>query len=305
VNVLIQNYTSDIVTEPLYLHNCLKQVGVNAQLWGANLSVYDAMDSAKPDILILHYKSMSTDLLKYLKNNKHFKTDVVMNITGASQDDFTKIEQILKDNNIHVALYFNNIHESIQKIFSIKSKVISLLPGADVFLNAYDKDLTFHVEAAVISMNSPDLMKEIAAQYPTCHKLKFLGGATPDPDYDLPVTIMNLSGLYSRYDKVILADTPNVIFTQLFFDAALRSGVIVRTPEGQQTVAATILADLFNLSKVKDPATIPDVVLGQVVKKHTCYNRAQRLARQLKLTDVSDQLQTMVDKCEYKSNFPH
>lgn len=293
--ILFQNYSSDLCTEPMYLHGCFSRIGVAAGLWNSGGSVFDIMDSNKPEVLVCHYRNMTSDLFKYFARNDRFKCDVVINITGATQAEFDMVEQTVKNAKMSVPFYFSNIPASFQQVASVRSKVVNILPAVDLFLNGTDKGLNFEVEAGIISMNQNELVKQVASKYPTHHKLKLLGAATPDPDFDLPVNIMNLTNLYGRYEKVILADIPEVIFTQLFFEAVHKSKrVLLRTLPEHQDKLDRVLTQLFF-----DPGTsdgISETVKKQIKLKHTCFSRASRFCQLLGQSDMADQFRKIAEE---------
>lgn len=293
--ILFQNYASDVCTEPLYLHGCFRRIGVDAGVWNHGGSVFDVMDTHKPEVLVVHYKNVNLDMFKYFGRNDRFKCDIVINLTGATQEEFAQIEQAVTQYKLKVPFYFSNVPPSFQQIVSLKSKVVSILPGVDLFLNGTDKGLNFNVEVGIISTGQNELVKQVASEYPTNHRLKFLAGAVQDPDFDLPVNIMNLTNLYGRYEKVIIADVPEVIFTQLFFEAVHKSKrVLLRTPPEQQDKLDRVLGQLFFDSG--NGESISDAVKRQIKLKHTCYSRASRFAQLLGQSDMADQLRKIAEE---------
>jgi len=293
--ILFQNYASDLCTEPMYLHGCFTRVGVPAGIWHPGGSVFDILDTYKPEVLVCHFKNMTNDIFKYFSKNNQFKCDVVINITNASQEEFNTIEQVVKNSKMIVPFYFSNVPPSLQTIQSTKTKIVSILPGVDLFLNGTDTGLNFEVEAGIISTGQNEIVKQLATKYATHHKLKFLGGNVQDPDFDLPVNIMNLTNLYGRYETVVLADIPEVIFTQLFFEAVHKSKhVKLVTPTEQQDKLDQILSQLFSNSGYLN--SISDTIKKEIKLKHTCFSRASRLAQLLGQSEVSNKLRKITEE---------
>ena len=93
MKTLIQNYTSSISTEPMYIERCLLECGQEAQLWAnPGLSAFDAFDSSNPDLFITHYSFLTQDIVKYLSSKRNIS--MALNITGAGKQEIEKIEQI-------------------------------------------------------------------------------------------------------------------------------------------------------------------------------------------------------------------
>lgn len=286
MRILFQNYTSDFTTEPMYMDQCCKQAGIESQIWNSG-SVFDVLDSYQPNVLVCHYKYLSQDLFKYLQRNPG-KIDLVLNVTGAVQEELNNIDQFM--GNFSCPFFFNNYPEVTYDNISTRSgrKIVNILPGADIFLNATDKSIDFHVEAAIISTAKSEGLESIEKKYKTFHRIKFMGGATPDPNYDLPITIMNMANLYEKYNEVVIVDNLNIAFSQIFFDSCLRSKkTIIIVPQDQKVRLNNILARLFN----EQSGEISEVVKSQIKRKHTCFNRAARLMSSLGLKDEADKLQ--------------
>ena len=71
MKTLIQNYTSALSTEPMYINKCLNECGGQSVLWSdPSVSAFDAFDHSSPDLFITHYKFLTNDVVKYLSQNK-------------------------------------------------------------------------------------------------------------------------------------------------------------------------------------------------------------------------------------------
>ena len=133
MKALVQNYAAANNTEPLYLSECLNAVGIDTTTWKRqDLSAFDMFDLAKPNLFITHFSLMTDDIIKYLSGNKHI--DCVLNITGADQKHVDMLDEIFQQNKIKCPFVFTNQPTKLNGLISRKTKLISIMHGADYFL---------------------------------------------------------------------------------------------------------------------------------------------------------------------------
>lgn len=293
MRILFQNYTSDISTESMYFDGCFKRTpSITSSIWSGNVSAFDAMDSFSPDVLVCHFAKVTQDIVKYLSRNNG-KCKLVMNITGATQENVDMIEGAMVGNKIECPFMFYNTPDAVFGGIQSKSiKMVNILPGTDLFLTGTDNELTFSVEAGIISTSKPDLVNSIAVNYQTCHKLK-LAGRSEDPSYDVSVNIMNMTNLYDKYEKVVIADDVELMFSQIAFDSMAKAKrTIFQTSDAQKDKMDKVISSLFYDDGGEDTF---ESIRKQIRSKHTCFNRASRLARLLGLSEEAITLQKVVD----------
>ena len=92
MKLLIQNYSNSCSSQPMYLNECLSRVGLDSKLWNLNepTSVYDKLDSEKPDLILTSFQTMHQDLIAYISQNKQVK--LVVDITGIDQNILNNLE---------------------------------------------------------------------------------------------------------------------------------------------------------------------------------------------------------------------
>lgn len=286
MKILIQNYTSVLTTEPMYLNECFNKSNVvTSNIWNTNISTFDILDSFNPDVLMCHYSATTlNDIFKYLSQNK--KMELVINITGAQDNHIQILENIIEKNNISSPFFISNLHE---KIYSpkTKKKILNLLPGVDIFLPKQNFP-DYNVDAAILS-NNKELTEKILKDFNTCHKI---GIGVQDEYFDFNMNVATMSSVYDRYNKIVLtADLP-VMFSQFFFEAVYKSKKLVIKSTNEK-LSTEILSDLFHSNEDKDIAAI---VKNQIKTKHTCFNRAERLARAFKLENAAKILNDLGNK---------
>jgi hypothetical protein len=284
MKILIQNYTSVLTTEALYLNNCFSKINsVKSGIWDQNRSsVFDALDTFQPDVLLCGYNTNKlNDIIKYLNGNKNI--DLIINISGIDQRSMSIIENMLEINSIKCPFFISNLHE---KIFNIKpkNKVFNLLPAVDLFLQKQNLP-DFNLEFGILS-NSKELAEKIDTKNMPHHKL---GIANTDKYFDINVSALNMVSLYQKYKKIIIAANLPVALSQFFFDSIFYStNVSVKTDN--QKLFNEILSDLFDQENQDTQEDIFSIIKKQIKNKHTCFNRSARLAQALKAENASKEL---------------
>lgn len=286
MKTLIQNYTSSISTEPMYIERCLLECGQEAQLWAnPGLSAFDAFDSSNPDLFITHYSFLTQDIVKYLSSKRNIS--MALNITGAGKQEIEKIEQISKD--INLPILFTNLYET-NKVESQKIKTITLYPAADIFLPSIPTP-DFSIQSCVLSIQNNDLPNEKLKGVETYHKLTLNQQANYG---DMSLDIASMRSFYDKYEEVILADDISFVTSQVLFDSILGSKkVSLEVFPNQRETLDKILAELFVQEESED---IADLIKSQVKSRHNCFKRCSRLFRSLKATDIASQMEVVSSK---------
>ena len=290
MKTLIQNYSSGLSTEPMYFNGCLSECGLESHLWAdPNISAFDIFDSVVPDIFICHYKFLTNDIIKYLSQNK--KIQVILNVTGANDDELNIVEQIYEANQIKTPFIFTNQYDFIAHPKPKKIKLVNIMPAADLFLPPSPLP-DFEIDLAVISTGLNDIIKAAVKNKDVYHLL-LLG--KEDENFDLPVDIKSMTSLYSRYKEIILVDNINIVSSQILFDASLKSRKLsIRVRGEEQEMLDKLLATLFHAEpEAKDAG---EIIRNQIKRKHTCFNRTARLTRLLKTEEASRKLQSMSEQ---------
>lgn len=288
MKLLIQNYTSVLTTEPMYLAECFSKTGsVKTHVWNTNaISTFDILDSFNPDVLLCHYSTPTlNDIFKYFSSNK--KTELVINVTGAQESHVKILESLIEKNGVNCPFFISNLHNKIQ-ILNSKKKILNILPAVDLFLQKQVLP-EFKLNAGILS-NSKELAEKALKNIKTYHKI---GIGVQDEFFDFTVNVSNMNSLYEKYDKIILASDLPVAFSQLFFDAVFKSKkVVLKT--GDEKKSGEILADLFDANE--EDEDVSTAIKNQIKNKHTCFNRAERFARALKLENTAKILNDLGNK---------
>lgn len=288
MKVLIQDYSSFFSTEPMYLDRCFNDTReVQSALWNTKqISTFDVLDRFTPDVLICHGSTKSlNDIFRYLQGNNNI--ELIINITGLNEMNISLLESIISKHNFKCPFFISNYHEELYQYKEQNIKIVNLLPAVDLFLKA-PPVVDFDIQAGIISRSRKDLVEQECKKYGTHHKLTIQGAPSKDDFFDIPVNIMNLTGLYDKYQNVIIADDISFVFSQLFFDSTLKSKrTILRTDQDEKV--NKILASLFHEDESGDD--ISNIIKRQVKEKHTCLNRAAKILRALNNESAAQKLQ--------------
>jgi len=282
MKVLISNYIDALSTEPAYFNTVLNNIDCQSSLWPNGLSVYDAFDTMKPDLHITHYSMLNNDIIVYMKENR--KIDLIVNITGIDQPTLTKLESIFHEHNIKPSFFFVNCYD--HKLHSRKNNIVTILPGADLFLSSEPK--RYDIDYAIFVDNE----KQIKPIGQTYHYVSCVPDLEKSVDIFLPIERLN--HLYHNYQYVVIKYFNNYM-PQLFFDAALKTNTFFDVDDRSE-----LNKYLSKILGTDGHCTLEDNSSGDIKniirKKHTCLHRTKSLLSQLSCKDNVDRLQSLIER---------
>jgi len=281
MKILISDYTTPNTTEPLYLNTVLNSIDCISTIWPHNLSTFDAFDIINPDIHITHHLKLTRDLILYLQENKNI--DLIINITGITQENLTNLGNVLKDVGIRPALMYVNYYD--HNLTLKNTNITTILHGADVFLGYEPKQ--YDIDYAIFVDNKSQL-SPIGESYhyvTTDEKL--------EKEADIFLPIVRLNHLYHNYQNVVIKYFQNEI-PQLFFDAALKVNTFFDIED--RTKLDNHLNKLLGDGKhcsLQDPNS--GDIKTKIMQKHTCLHRTKSLLSQLPCKEYTDKLQEIIE----------
>ena len=283
MKILFQNYTNPITTEPRYMSHAMKMAGLESEVWDdQSVSVYDILDSYKPDVLVAHFRTISNAIVQYLKDENG--PDLVLNVTGATAAQLDMTKDLAKD--IKVPLLFSN--GDVQRCEGLNIK--GIYPAADVFLSYPPQEAK--IPLGVVGVELEDSIAKACEDKDVYHLIS-IGEAD---NFDINANVMSLHELYSFYNKIILSGPCEVITSQLFFDACLFARDIEVLPsEGHQEQFDKFLSRVFSEPKDSDVGVFQEIQ-KQIQQRHTPFNRAERLLRCLKDDDSARLVKNLHNK---------
>lgn len=284
MKILIQNYSSHYTTEPFYLTECLRRAGIDSHLWAdVNVPAFDMFDTIAPDVFVGHFAYITEDIVKYLSQNKNIKP--VINITGTNQQQLKGITDTFMSMGLENVLLFTN-----NFVDSHGDSVHRILPAFDVFIQRGEPQ--FDIPLAVITNNKEDSVDKFLEDKEVYHLVSY---GTNQEWSDFTTDIRNFWGVSSCYDDVTVIDDGMISTSQFFFQATMmcKNLNIISQTEEQREAFQEILSILFSSEQTSED--VGAVVRKQILKNHTCFNRASQLASILGLEEESKKLLEMVE----------
>tara|TARA_B100001059_G_C17800833_1_gene566069 strand:- start:40 stop:894 length:855 start_codon:yes stop_codon:yes gene_type:complete len=284
MKMLIQNYSSHYTTEPFYLVESFRRAGIDAHLWGdVNTSAFDMFDTVQPDVFIGHFAYLTEDVVKYLSQNKNIKT--VVNVTGTNKQQLKGITDTFISMGLENVVLFTNNY-----VYSGEDSVHKILPAFDVFIQRNEPQ--FNLPLAVIANGKTDFVDDFVKDKDVYHLVSY--GANEEWA-DFMTDIRNFWAVSACYDDVTVIDDGLVSTSQFFFQATMMCNKlnITSQTEEQRDAFQEILSMLFESEETSQD--VGGVIRKQILKNHTCFNRASQLAGILGLKEESKKLLEMIE----------
>lgn len=287
MRILIQNYTSVICSEPMYMAKAFELTGHDVHLWSdSQISTFDIFDSFAPDVFVTHFQFLDPDCIKYLSQNK--KIELILNCTGMSADQINMIESTVEENGINCPFVFTNAGHVLPYPRPSKLRMESILPGLDVFLPPQPLP-DYNIDLGVIALEPSELLDQQVENRDSYHLMKLTVSGERDKNFDMPVNILSLRGMYDKYDEIMFATPMSIIFSQLFYESVFYSNkVSFKLEEDQQPLFDQFLVSTF---KEEETDNISEALKSQIKHKHTCVNRIARLCKFMKDSDTKLKLE--------------
>jgi hypothetical protein len=284
---IISDYSSYNQTEPLYFDRTLNLLdGCSSTLWnGSNISAYDIFDLVKPNIWITHIKSIVTDALAYMaKENNDIQ--LIVNITGATQEEVSNVENFILDKNINCAFFFTNLDDS--NIQCKKIKILTLPLGIDLFTR--NGKLKYSIDKGVI-------INDLSAIKPEVYTYHYLSNnLSLDGKVDITLSIDKIASIISNYKEIVFTYFDRVI-PQLFFDASYRTNKVyfnIADSEKTNYVNSKFKKLLKIDYDICDENINFEEIKQKIKSKHTCMNRVKSLLSQLPCHDLIKSLEAKI-----------
>lgn len=289
MKILFDNYITLTSSECSYFNGVLRRAGVESLFWSdKRISTFDILDSTKPDVFVTHYRQVTQDLIKYLSNTT--KIDLVLNISGSTESEVNALENFLSSNNVKCSLMFSG------DVDAAKPKGVKydeILPAADLFFpmnSPGQRKIDFGV---VCQSSNSDLVSNFTKDKDVYHTL----GVNQEEisDTDLQVNVKTVTDISQIYSTIVLAGDIRFVSSQLFFDLLLRANKCsVITNPSQQEKWGKFIERIFNMPKDwKEQESMKELLRSQVLQRHTCYNRTERLMKLLGNSEAMSNIQKL------------
>lgn len=285
MKILIQNYTNNVSSRPIYLDHAAKSSQcAQTFLWNKeSVSTYDVMDGFQPDVVLIKYTHLGKDLIKYVLQEK--PVPLVVDITGASQEIINNLESQIAQFNVPVKCFLTETPEALDTTTK-KIKTVHVIPGADVFLGKTELP-AFKLEGCVIGRIETKSFANCCNRFKSYHKVlvrdqKNQGNKV---GFDIEGNVMFLKSVYDRYGEVILNGDLKFVLSQLFFDSIIScEKMSLSYPKEEQELFAKVLESVFE-DTGQDPSL--ENIKGQILKNHTCVDRCSEILSALGDSDAA------------------
>lgn len=284
MKVLISDYSSEHTTEPLYFNAALNSIGCKSTLWPKNMSAFDIFDITKPDLHITHFNNITKELVIYLEQS-NTKIDLIVNITGITQDQLKDMEIALSQYRIIPTMFFVNYYD--HGLQSRKTNIQSILHGSDVFLGTEPQQ--YDIENAIM-VNNKNHIQPIGETY------HYITNMTDDlsKEVDIALPVGRLPHLYKNYRNIIFKYFDKEI-PQLFFDSGYHNASVCFDVNDRSFIN-TQMKKLFG---DENSCNISDInsrnITNKIKQKHTCLHRTKSLLSQLPCKEYTDKIQNLIE----------
>ncbi len=94
MNILIDNFITQVSTQSLYFYNELKKNNnIETYYWPSkNISTYDIFDDTNPDLFISHCANLGYELASYLDDNNNKDIIIALSTSGINPKKLIKLE---------------------------------------------------------------------------------------------------------------------------------------------------------------------------------------------------------------------
>lgn len=269
---LVENYASVEDTQALYfVHHLNSDTEHRAQLWQSNSSLYDILDTTKPDYFVTHLYKLSKDFSHYIDETKS-NIRLLVSLNSVPQNLISQIEDTLLDKNLNCEFAFSsNINLKTKKL-----KLIQINNCYDINLKS-DINIDYKVDKAIFISSSNQITKEEGSY----HFISNNEDMKDIADIVLPET--NMSKVYKNYDEIIFRNITDHI-PQSFFDAVALGNKAYY--ESDNDSVHEMFSKLFKIDgslNYRDQNKIVDFseLKSLISSKHTGSNRTKTLLSQL------------------------
>jgi hypothetical protein len=261
MKIILENYSDDSTTEPMYFAECLNRVGCETALWNLDkTSAFDIYDIVSPDVVVVNLSSITIDLFKVLRGKSN--TELVVNVSGASQDEILALEVATKSNRINCSLIFGDGTDQ----YKTNLKYLQVLKGADIFLQKQANVIPGFLIDKAFMIEEDDEVSSTGCYH--------IIGLSRGIKCDIAVPISAFYQLCKNYKEIIIKKTTTGL-TQFFFDAHFYGGNVSIETGGKNK---SEIDELLSLHFDED-------VQRSIKTKHTCTRRVARWLQKIGCKD--------------------
>lgn len=271
---IVENYSSYEDTQAMYFNKFLKEAGHESFIWDSkNSSLYDIMDSLKPDFFITHAYKISKDLVHYV-NNVSTKVSVFLSVNNVSDDNIVAIEKALLENKVPCGFMYG----SQENVMNKKIRYVNINNCYDVNILPKEKVIDYSINTGVFINDKSQLALRKERSY---HFLSNDQEMKSMVDICLPE--ISMASLYRNYDKIIFKNIEKHI-PQAMFDAIIECDKVYYESDDEKV--HSMIQRVFKPEKSldhnsEDKLTDFSELKNRIKEKHGASNRVKTLLSQL------------------------
>lgn len=271
---LIENYASAEDTQCLYFaHDINMHEEHSAKVWNSTSSIYDVLDTIRPDYFISHIFKLSKDVVHYMKHAES-KMKLLVSVESASDAIIESAEKAILNQGINCAFFFGSRNVKTKKI-----RFVRINHAYDSNLQTQNTQVDYSIDEAIFIDSKDDVVllnKEISYHYISNNKE--LDGVA-----DIVLPENSMYHLYKNYDRIIFRNIKDVV-PQSFFDAIMCGNKVYY--ESNDDNVHESMKKLFKQEKslnYNDNDKLEDFtnLKSYVKEKHSNQNRTKTLLSQL------------------------
>lgn len=274
---LIDNYSTNDSTQPLYLHQSLNSMEHSCSLINlAASSVFDALDTINPEIIIISAQRFHKHLIVYLQQNADKNIKVILNVDATSRVDLELLLKFLSEQGINVLFGFTSNYDMPQSVARVN--ILKVLPAADVN-EVVQPDFEYKIDKAVI-VNALDCDFSDTKSFHVISTNSQL-----NDQVDICSSSIMLRGLYKNYDEIVIKNMDQI--SQVFLEAILNGNKVYYDNKDSDEELAKTINNIFKLDvdlnySSQNKTTNFDDIRKVIREKHLGSNRTKTLLSQIK-----------------------
>ena len=127
MNILIDNFITQVSTQSLYFyHELKKNTNIETYYWPSkNISTYDIFDDTNPDLFISHCASLNYELASYLDDNGNTDMIIALSTSGINAKKLIELEaEFSQEMKFKVFFFGRQIDVNFSFVFQIRRTIL-------------------------------------------------------------------------------------------------------------------------------------------------------------------------------------
>ena len=279
MKLVIDKYSTDLISQPEYLARGFQEVGGHQVLLNDfSHTMFEMLDSFNPDVYITHCETLSRDTVYYIQDSEKNIPLFICN-DGAKYGSSKNTFEALKNMNINHRVFYNKTANK-DTLFK-PDNAISLLPAVELGLLEESKKWSKKFDTLIVTNGQEDLDKldiKINGDHYHVFPMDGLG------DLKVPAGF-NYANLVQNYNQVLFTTLDNGL-DELFFQSIVYCDQVYFHSKNKAEEIDDMIKKIFkieesldynNKNKIQDFSKLKK----NTKDKHTNINRVKTILSQL------------------------